>query len=217
MLASIAANVLMDAKTPSTRCATKIVLTYQMICRYIARMTSKALSDIRGKLGLSQAELAAALNQSSVTISRWENNWKGARIPSAIARQIECLEQVFDRGVDSAEVTREEFAEALKHSGVAGAIAAAAGAGLISRTVLSSLAVIPAFGWLGTVCGIGVAYSLPFFSKLREVSANAEKPLPHENKPANRGTKKSDLPKPAISARSSVQRSKKTKKLRKEI
>ena len=107
------------------------------------------LARIRERIGMSQVDFATALGQTSVTISRWENGWNGAEIPIAIARQAEVLAQIYDLGVESGRFTREDFVEGLKFTGSEGAIAAAAGAGLISRTVLSTLAVIPSFGWLG--------------------------------------------------------------------
>jgi DNA-binding transcriptional regulator YiaG len=50
---------------------------------------SSALRAVRGKLGLSQEELAGRLGVSFATVNRWENGWT---VPSKLAlRQIDLL------------------------------------------------------------------------------------------------------------------------------
>jgi dipeptide/tripeptide permease len=74
-------------------------------------------------------------------------------------------------------VTGEELREAIRTVGVSGAISAGAAAGLISQSLLGLLAATVPFGWVAGIFGLGVAASLPFFSKLKSSvgSTTAEK------------------------------------------
>ena len=130
-------------------------------------MNPERLAALRSALGLSQQELAAALNlKTFATVSRWE---KGHReIPQEQARLLECLEEIVKAASQlKSSFTVKELSEAVRTTGVANVVAKAATSGLLKGTVIGALAALPAFYWLGGLLGVGVgAVATSFFTKL---------------------------------------------------
>lgn len=126
-------------------------------------MEGSELKVLRDKLGMSQQELAQALNQSFATINRWERNHRP--IPPETARLLDCLKELLSKNVRP-KITPEEIREAVKATGVSGVVAKAAMAGMLPGLVAMRLAAVPAFSWVGAVLGTGLASALPFFAKL---------------------------------------------------
>ncbi len=121
-------------------------------------------------LGLTKADLAKALAIPTVTWYRYMKEPDGGKIPEEIKRLLNCFQEVV-KNHKSTNLTTEEIRTAMMETGVAGVVARAATAGLISRPLLSLLAASAPFSWVGAlggaVTGIGVAAALSFFQKLK--------------------------------------------------
>ena len=128
-------------------------------------MTAEQLISLRKTLGLNQTEFAQALNQSFATVNRWENGHR--EIPAEVARLLDCLQELVDKASQrKSKITVDEVSEAVRSTGIVSVVTQAGAAGIISNGLLMSLAVLPAFLWLGGVLGLTAAVALPFFTKL---------------------------------------------------
>src|SRR5437762_3545186 len=128
-------------------------------------MTALDLRKLRKQLGLTQTELAHALNKSFVSINRWENSAAASQVPNEVARLLDALKAVVESTEkESARLTKADIRDALlSQAGVLGVIVTAARAGLIPRVLLACLVATPGLGWIAAAAGIGVAAVLPFF------------------------------------------------------
>jgi len=121
-------------------------------------------------LGLTQADLAKALAIPAVTWYRYMKEPDGGKIPEEIQRLLNCFQEVV-KNHKSTNLTAEEIRRAVIETGVAGVVARAAMAGLVSRPLVSLLAASAPFAWVGAlggaVAGIGAAAALSFFQKLK--------------------------------------------------
>jgi transcriptional regulator with XRE-family HTH domain len=123
------------------------------------------ISKLRGKLlGLTQAELAHALEISPVTLNRWENNDPRYKLSDKESRLLEALDELADT---LTETERRQLHDLLRVSTVAGVIGKAAIERLLKEPTIIRLAATPGLGWLGLVANIGVAAALPFLSTAR--------------------------------------------------
>src|SRR5262245_57426106 len=131
-------------------------------------MTGKELQNLREALGLTQSELARALNVSFATVNRWENERKP--IPVETARLLQCLQAVVAVAKEGKiKFDLKEVREAALTTGVAGVVASAASVGLIPAVLTAALAVTAPFAWVGAIAGVGAAAALSFFKKTRDV------------------------------------------------
>jgi transcriptional regulator with XRE-family HTH domain len=129
-------------------------------------MTGYFITQLRKKLsGITQAELARALEVSPVTINRWENNDPRYKPSDKESRLLEALDELSTSLQD--ESARRELRDLLRVSTVAGVIGKAAIERLLKLSTITLLAATPGLGWLGMVADIGVGAALPFFSKAR--------------------------------------------------
>ena len=129
-------------------------------------MTAAELASLRKRLGMSQKEMAQALNVSTITIVRWEKP-EGRGIPPETARLLECLAGLLDKVSDAEpQITPDEIREALRATGILGVVTTGAMSGTIPQNQLMRLTAMPAFAWLGGVLGLTGAVALPFFVKL---------------------------------------------------
>ena len=129
-------------------------------------MTGSRILEIRKKLGLTQAELARALEISSVTVNRWENNDPRYKPSDKDVRLLEALVEIMDKTSKDSEESIRELRDALRVSTVGGIVGAAALRQLLSTAAICALAATPGLGWIGTIAGIGIGASLPFIGNL---------------------------------------------------
>jgi transcriptional regulator with XRE-family HTH domain len=128
-------------------------------------MTGDELRKLRQRIGLTQTEMAAALDQSFATINRWEQGHRP--IPEKTARLLSCLSDLAGKpDEERRSIGDEDIRDALRTAGVVGVVAGAAAAGLISTRLIALLAATGPFGWIATIAGLGVASALPFFLKV---------------------------------------------------
>lgn len=147
------------------------------------------ISMLRKKLlGLTQAELARALEISPVTLNRWENGDPRYKPSDKETRLLEALDELADM---LGESERGQLHDLLRVSTVAGVIGKAAIERLLKEATITRLAATPGLGWLGLVANVGVGAALPFFSRSRmqlhqvkspEQAESSVKPV--QNKPA---------------------------------
>lgn len=141
-------------------------------------MTADELKQLREKrLGMTQQQLADALHQSWITISRWENSKKDDAVPPESASLLECLSALLDETrTRGASMTEKEVLDAIRAAGIAAVIARAATLGFLSKEIIAKLvasdrkwlwvAAVAGGGVMGAVMG-GAAF-LPFFSKPKQ-------------------------------------------------
>ena len=145
-------------------------------------MGSGELKKLRQHLGMSQEEMARALNVSFATVNRWENQRR--EMPPDTGRLLECLADLIDRAsTKESRLSVAEVREAVQATGVLGVVSTAALAGKLARHAVLSLAAIPSFSWIAGAVGIGVLGALPFFAKLgkqRGPRTRADHNLPEE-------------------------------------
>jgi transcriptional regulator with XRE-family HTH domain len=140
-------------------------------------MTGQFIAALRKKLlGLTQAELARALEISPVTLNRWENEDPRYKPSDKETRLLEALDELAD---SLSESERRQLHDLLRVSTVAGVIGKAAIERLLKEATITRLAATPGLGWLGLVANVGVGSALPFFSKPR-----TEGGPPKSSKPA---------------------------------
>lgn len=133
-------------------------------------MSGEELRSLRGALGLSQQEMARALDVSFASVNRWETENPRTRrdIPEEKAALLEALSALVE-GVSGAGArpSLEDIAEAVRTEGVgvAGVVSKAALAKeLPEPTLLATLRRVPPLRWIAGVLGLGVLGSLPFFA-----------------------------------------------------
>jgi transcriptional regulator with XRE-family HTH domain len=124
--------------------------------------------------GMTQAELARALEVSPVTINRWENDDPRYKPSDKERRLLEALDELMDRL--RGEAGRRELRDLLRVSTIAGVIGKAAIGRLLKESTITLLAATPGLGWLGLVADIGVGAALPFFSENQISMLPAEPP-----------------------------------------
>ena len=169
-------------------------------------MTGYFITQLRKKLsGITQAELARALEISPVTINRWENNDPRYKPSDKESRLLEALDELSTSLQD--ESARQELRDLLRVSTVAGVIGKAAIERLLKLSTITLLAATPGLGWLGLVADIGVGAALPFFSKAREAIKPSAPDQTHAAKehlgsipPAGSRKKPASAPAPASAA-----------------
>ncbi len=128
------------------------------------------MSAIReGIVGLTQAEMARALEVSPVTLNRWENDDPRYRPPAAQVRLLEALDELV-RELDAEE--QLQLLDLLRVTSAAGIIAKAAIEGILPQETKNRLAATPGLAWIGMVAGVGVGASLPFFPRLSNREEN---------------------------------------------
>jgi putative transcriptional regulator len=131
-------------------------------------MTGDQLRELRKELGFSQVDFARALNVSFATLNRWETGIRGKEVPTETARLLACLREMLQNAKSAkAPISPQELSEAITATGVIGAVATAAAAGMIGRASVALLVATGPFGWLAGVVGVGSAVALPFFQKIR--------------------------------------------------
>lgn len=152
-------------------------------------MNGKSMMAIRERVGgLTQAEMARALEVSPVTLNRWENDDPRYKPPVAGIRLLEALDELA-RGLDPAR--KQELVDLLRVTTVAGVIARAAIDQILPIATINRLAATPGLGWLGMVAGVGMGAALPFFS--------------HPPKPPKSESEPRQQPRPSKSKAQSVQ------------
>jgi len=127
-------------------------------------MDANELRQLRARLGLTQHEMASAMDVSFPTISRWENGHR--TIPPDTSKLLRALQTLLDRADTSeSDLTVEDIREAVRAAGVAGVVSNAAVARMLPTSLIVSLAAIPRLAWLAGAVGIGVVGALAFFRK----------------------------------------------------
>jgi DNA-binding XRE family transcriptional regulator len=130
-------------------------------------MTGQHLKQLRVQtLKMTQAELARALEVSPVTVNRWEADDPRYNPPLREKRLLEALDEI----ASSPSVESEQLREVLRASTVAGVVAKMAIGHRLGPATVALLAATPGLGWLGLLCGVGVAAALPFFQVFPEGS-----------------------------------------------
>ena len=131
-------------------------------------MTGSIIKQFREKVGLTQAELARALEVSAVTVNRWENDDPRYKPSEKDIRLIEAATEILEAMHARSDSAVAEMRDALRVSSMAGLVGAGAVAGVIGSTSIGILAATPGLGWLGLISGVGIGITLPFFKKLRD-------------------------------------------------
>ncbi len=127
-------------------------------------MDAEQLRELRGNLGLTQQEMAQALNVSFVTYNRWENEHR--HIPGEVKKLLQAIQAMIAHDEDHAQpLDVEDISEALKRVGARGVLSAAAVRRLLPARVIASLSTVPSFAWIGGILGMAGLGALSFFAK----------------------------------------------------
>ena len=128
-------------------------------------MSSKELRQLREDIGLTQQEMANALNVSLVTYSRWENGHRG--VPAETGKLLYAVRVLIGPETRSkTKLTVSEVGEALRRVGVQGVVSHACVKQILPMGLIASLAIgIPALGWVAGAIGLAGYATMAFFEK----------------------------------------------------
>lgn len=123
--------------------------------------------------GMTQAEMARALQVSLPTVVRWEAGT--VEVPDHTAKMLECLLAFVTEERRRKQLKVDEIRQAMDQTGIVGVLSSAAVAQRLPKAVLAGLTMIPLFGWIGmSLAAVAGVAGSSYFRKLVEGQKESE-------------------------------------------